>query len=118
VEQPDGLSCAVGQTAGKKWVPIARYAKQKQRQSICLCPEMKRETMTNEELRQQYEERARAEEDAGGYVIIELGTGAIDVRLSSGEEYYFSNGEAQELLSEVPDWIDPISYIMATAQNW
>jgi len=69
-------------------------------------------------LRRDYEERANAEREAGGYVDIDMRWPHVAVRLSDGSEYFFQGEEADMLVEEVPDWINAEDYILAMAQNW
>jgi hypothetical protein len=74
--------------------------------------------MTIEQLRKQYQERAKAEREAGGSCKVTANMPWVDVKLSDGSEYYFSEHEADRLIAEVPEWIHAEDYILAIAQNW
>jgi len=73
--------------------------------------------MTDQELLQQYTERANAERESGSTVEISE-MPYVAVTLSCGQEYFFQSDEADDLLNEVPEWINAEDYILATAQNW
>ena len=66
----------------------------------------------------QYERRAEAERDAGTEVDINENIPYIAVDFANGQNYYFQGHEAEELLNEVPDNLDPEDYILAISQNW
>jgi len=74
--------------------------------------------ITNKALARQYEKRAQAERDAGGFCVVTANMPCIELKLSDGSEYFFQGEEAENLLSEVPDWIYPDDYLLAMAQNW
>lgn len=74
--------------------------------------------MTEEELAQQYRDRAQAEWDAGGSIEINNTANYVSIKMSSGAEYFFQDWEAENLLETVPDWIDEEDYLLAQAQNW
>lgn len=42
----------------------------------------------------------------------------IFINLSNGEEYFFQEWEAQELLDEVPDNVDPEEWFLWIAHGW
>jgi len=65
-----------------------------------------------------YERRAKAERRGGGHVEIDTRFSTVSVTLSDGSEYFFQEGEADDLLDEVPDNIAPEDYILAVAQGW
>jgi hypothetical protein len=71
-----------------------------------------------EDLVAQYEERADAEREAGGSIDIDDMLPAITVKMSSGEDYFFQEWQADDLLDRVPNNISPEDYILAMAQNW
>ena len=73
--------------------------------------------MTNEQLREQYKERAQAERDAGGSCKVDLGIPWIDVVMSNGDEYYFAEHEADALLDEVPGWINAEDFIQPETEK-
>ena len=66
----------------------------------------------------QFESRADNERRAGSTIEINHRANYISVEFGNGEEYFFQGDEADDLLDEVPDNIDPEDYILAIAQNW
>ena len=74
--------------------------------------------MTEQKLAQQYEMRANAERGAGGQIEINHRYGYVAITLSDESEYFFQGEEVDNLLSEVPDWINEEDYLLAVAQNW
>lgn len=66
----------------------------------------------------QFEERAENEIKAGGSIEINYRIPYISIKLSDGNEYFFQDFEAQELLDEVPDVISSEDYILAIAQTF
>lgn len=83
-----------------------------------LSADVKREML----LRLDYERRAKAERDAGGYVQVNLNIPCIAVTLSNGDEYFFQGEEASQLISEAEEAfhgnIKLQDYLLAIAQNW
>ncbi len=69
-------------------------------------------------LADQLEQRAEAEREGGGTIEIDPVLPSVSIRMSSGEEYFFQEWEADELLAKVPENIDPSDYLLAIAQNW
>lgn len=66
-----------------------------------------------------YQERAAAElMCAGTYIKIERELPVISLCMSDGTNYYFTDTEAEDLLSEIPENISPEDYILAIAQGW
>jgi hypothetical protein len=65
-----------------------------------------------------YEERARAEQEAGATIEINERLPYIAIKMSDGSEYFFQDEEASVLLDEVPDNISAKDFILAIAQGW
>jgi hypothetical protein len=65
-----------------------------------------------------YERRAEAERKHGGSVEINHRLPYVAVKMSNGDEYFFQEWEAEDLLDQVPDNISPEDYILAMAQGW
>jgi len=65
-----------------------------------------------------YKKRASSEIKGGGSIDINSRIPTISITMSNGEKYFFQEHEAQKLLDEVPDNIDPEDFILAQAQNW
>ena len=74
--------------------------------------------MTENELIEQYEERARNEREVGAEIEIDTGLPYISIKMSDDSEYAFQEHEAENLLNDVPDWINAEDYLLAIAQNW
>ena len=80
--------------------------------------------MSEDELIKQYMERADAERAAGGEIEYNDLLPSISIKLSTGEDYFFQEWQADELLDEVPDFIrggsKPLieDYLLAMAQEW
>lgn len=74
--------------------------------------------MTIHAIRQQFEDRAAAERNAGGRIEINPTADYVSITMSDGGEYFFQDHEADLLLVTVPDWICAEDYLLATAQNW
>lgn len=74
--------------------------------------------MTEQELQQQYEERAAAEREAGSTIEINYGLPYVSIRLSGGGEYFFQEHQADDLLATVPEWVAAEDYLLAQAQDW
>lgn len=72
----------------------------------------------SEEMLADYEARAKAERDAGGFIEINSHIPYVSVQMSDGSEYFFQDQEASELLDEVPDNISEEDYVFAIAQGW
>lgn len=66
----------------------------------------------------QYETRAKHERQGGGNIDIDYSLPSISVTMSSGEDYFFQEHEAQELLDGVPENISAEDFILAQAQGW
>lgn len=75
-------------------------------------------TLTDDEMRAYYTERYEAEKAAGGSITVNRSIPYVAIQLSDGTEYYFQEEEADNLLSEVPDWINAEVYLLASAQDW
>ena len=69
-------------------------------------------------LLKQYRKRAKDERDGGGSIEIDMVLPSIAITMSDGEEYYFQEHEADELLATVPENISAEDFILASAQNW
>ena len=67
---------------------------------------------------EQYEDRADAEREAGTTIEINSGLPYVAIEFTNGDEYFFQDEEADELLDEVPDNINEEDYILAISQNW
>lgn len=65
-----------------------------------------------------YQERAEAERQAGGSIEIDSGIPSVYVKMSSGEDYFFQEHEADKILKTVPANISAEDFILATAQSW
>lgn len=65
-----------------------------------------------------YTRRAQSERAAGGHVKIYDWFPAVSVTMSGGDEFYFQDHEASELLDSVPDNMNPSDFILAMAQGW
>lgn len=74
--------------------------------------------MTEDELRIQMEDTADAERQAGGSVEINSRLPYVAVNLSDGSEYFFQGEEADDLLAEVPDFVNDEDFILWSAQGW
>ena len=74
--------------------------------------------MTRKQFTAQVEKIARAEYNAGGSVEINHGLPYVAVTCSNGEEYFFQGDEADDLLKEVPDYLNDEDYIMYQSTNW
>jgi len=80
--------------------------------------------VSEDEMVQQYIERAESERAAGGEVNYDPSLPSIDIKLSNGEEYHFREWSADELLKELPHFIAKGSkaliedVLLAIAQNW
>jgi hypothetical protein len=79
---------------------------------------VKREMM----IRIDFERRAKAERESGGYVQINLNIPYIAITMSNGDEYYFQGDEAANLIAEAEKAfhgnIHLQDYLLATAQGW
>ena len=65
-----------------------------------------------------FEQRAEAERQAGGFVEINYGLPSVSITLSDGSDYFFQEHEADDLLGEVPTNIADEDYLLAVAQGW
>jgi len=65
-----------------------------------------------------YENRARAEQKAGGAIKIDTRMPHIAIKMSDGSEYFLKDEEAQTLLDSVPENIHMDDFILAQAQGW
>jgi len=65
-----------------------------------------------------YEYRASCEVDAGGSIEIDTGLPTVAITMSNGDEYFFQEHEASELLDSVPDNINAEDFLLAIAQGW
>ena len=74
--------------------------------------------MTNEELKAQYEARANAERSGGGVCVIDNVLPTVFICTGSGDEYFFQEHEASDLIDSVPEWINAEDFLLATSQNW
>ena len=74
--------------------------------------------MTKKELNKQYEERYQNEIKAGATIEINHSLPYVAIKINNGDEYFFQDEEASNLLKEVPDYINEEVYIIAIAQNW
>lgn len=78
--------------------------------------------MTPEEISKDYEERAKAEREAGGSVEVNERFPYIGLTMSDGSEYFMQGEEAEKLIDEYWkfDWIGCSleDYLLAIAQSW
>jgi len=78
--------------------------------------------MTPEEINKDYEERAKAEREAGGKVEVNERFPYIGLTLSDGSEYFFQGEEAENLIDEYwsNTWIECSieDWLLAYAQGW
>lgn len=74
--------------------------------------------MTIEELKKQYRKLAASERAAGGSITIDRGLPYVAIRCSNGDEYYYQEWQADEVLATVPDWIDAETYLLAQSIDW
>jgi hypothetical protein len=70
-----------------------------------------------------YQERATAERAAGTRIEINTGLPYISIEYTNGENWFFQEHEAQQMLDEIPEWIVDMGlskedYILAMAQGW
>ena len=72
----------------------------------------------DEKLVKDYEDRAKAEREAGALVEINHSCGYVAVERSDGLGYFFQDEEAYNLLDEVPEEINEEDFILAIAQGW
>lgn len=74
--------------------------------------------MTTDELHEQYTRRYEAELEAGSTIKIDYMLPSISIKRKDGEEWWFQEHEAYNLLDEVPEWIDPEVFILASSTEW
>lgn len=79
--------------------------------------------MTNEQMKQQIERCAQAERDAGATIEINTGLPYVAITMSNGDEYFFQEHEADELLDEHNASADKFDTtvedsILHSAQGW
>jgi hypothetical protein len=75
-------------------------------------------------LAKQYRERAQAERDAGGSCTIDRGLPSISIKMSSGEEFYYQEHEADRIIEEAKKDVRGMhnkvsieDYLLAVYQN-
>ena len=64
------------------------------------------------------ESGAAFEFEAGGTVEINHGLPYVAVTCSNGDEYFFQGEEAENLIDEVPEYVNEEDYIMYSSMNW
>ena len=79
--------------------------------------------MTNEEMRQQIEQSATAELNAGAQIDIDRRYGWVSLTMSNGDEYFFQDSEGYDLIDEHDRSADKFNVtceqsILHSAQGW
>jgi len=79
--------------------------------------------MTNQEMKQQIEQSAQFELEAGASIEINNGLPYVAITMSNGDEYFFQESEASDLLDEhnmSADKFDTTveASILHSAQGW
>ena len=70
------------------------------------------------EIDRQIEQRANIARAEGQWVKIELTLPSITVHRGEDDEFHFQEWAAEELLAEVPLYVNDEDYILAIAQEW
>jgi hypothetical protein len=70
------------------------------------------------QLAKQIKNIADAERKAGGKVEINSKLPYVSVNNSNGDEYFFQDYSAENLLDEVPDNVNPEDYILFVSTRW
>ena len=74
--------------------------------------------MTIEEVVKMIEKTANAARKSCQYVIIDSVLPTVYVYRGEDDDFHFQEHEANDLLSQVPDYADPEDYILYIAQGW
>jgi len=79
--------------------------------------------MTNDEMRQQIEQSATAELNAGAQIDIDRRYGWVSLTMSNGDEYFFQDSEGYNLIDEHDHSADRFNVtceqsILHSAQGW
>jgi len=69
-------------------------------------------------LKKQIEQCAEACRKSGGKVEIWNGLPSVSILLSNGEEYFFQEWAATEILKGVPDNVNQKDYLLWAASGW